>query len=104
MRTCRWLRVGSDGQKRRGHGERRSPVALFIGGGAPVVLGGQGRAEKDQCRVGKAMGYLDWRKWGRRDGLHARRRYWGSPATMALGGGFWAVSVRKGGDDWSGRL
>ena len=20
------------------------------------------------------MGYLDWRKWGQRDGLHARRR------------------------------
>ena len=79
-------------------------MALGHGGGAPTRGREGGRAEEDQHRVGKAMGYLDWRKWGRRDGLHARRRYWGSPAGMALGSGFWAVPVRKGGDDWSGKL
>ena len=49
-------------------------MALGHGGGAPTRGREGGRAEEDQHRVGKAMGYLDWRKWGQRDGLHARRR------------------------------
>ena len=53
-----WVRGGL---WRRRDESRRPAVALGHGGGAPTRGREGGRAEEDQHRVGKAMGYLDWR-------------------------------------------